>query len=246
MKRVITLALCLITISCTLVDNTERAKEIASRLEDSKDVITSIKTYNSFWPGCFTTYENRKTGDKYGKYNGGCNKSVLKELSQPQVDLGCMYKNWDTDEYYNSDKCITQRRKHTASNSGFFDYKRFLPKDNNVNTEENWVNLAEFYRDKDYCESEYDEMTTSEKQACKDFNEASTLKLATAKTKVKCKEVYKARFHKAVENFLHICVYCNDFYAVKNAVYEWGREHLCAVDDEWDAGLNDLLFDNRP
>lgn len=246
MKRVIILALCLITTSCTFVYNTEQAKEIASGLEASKDVTTSIETYNRFYGSkCFTTHKNGKTGDEYGVYNGGCNRSVLKELSQPEIDLGCMYKNWGTDEYYNSDKCITQRRKHPASKSGFFDYKRFLPKNNNVNTEENWVNLAEFYRDKDYCESEYNELTNGEKQACTNFNETTTLKLATAKTKVKCKDAYKKRFDKAVREFLVVCAYCNDFEALKNSVYKWGREHLCAIDNGWDAGLSDLLFYNR-
>lgn len=246
MKRVITLALCLLTTNCTFVDNREQAKEIASRLETSKDVLTTIDTYNTFYgSNCFSTRKNERTSDKYGVYNCDCNRSVLKELSQPKIDLGCMYKNWATDEYYNSDKCITQRRKHPASNSGFFDYKRFLPKDNNVNTEENWVNLAGFYKDKDYCESEYDELTTSEKQACTDFNKKATLQLAISKTKPKCRDVYKARFDKAVREFIVVCAHCNDFEAVKNAVYKWGEEHLCSIDNEWDAGLNDLAFYNR-
>ena len=249
MRRCVLLVLCMTITGCSFVDNSEQAKAISAELEATRDIVTTIETYNKFYAShCFSVH-NKGTGNDntYGVYNGGCNKAVLRELSQPEVDLGCLYKNWGTTEKYDSDECIIQRREHPADKSGFFDYSRFLPSTNNVKTNKNWLNLVKFYNDTDYCESEHSELTTHELQACREANKQATIKLATAKPMINCREAYKERFNRAIIEECHIslCMGCNDFNFVRDSVQKWGKDHLCVIDEEWDTSLSRLFYNRH-
>ncbi len=80
--------------------------------------------------------------------------------------LDCWYLN------DNSDKCIVYRRNHKIEDSkvNFFDYKRFLPKDSNIKTDDDFLRLVKYKMDKDKevksCDKVYEDnsLTSTERQ----------------------------------------------------------------------------------
>lgn len=234
--------ICLLIASCGFVDKGgENAKVLSTELEASKDIIATIQAYNRFYMifhnnvvnhRCFKIVSktvNVMTNEKdiYGVYirDRNCNEVVLQELAQSQVDLGCLYKDFATETYYNSDKCILQRRAHPITNTGFFDYKRFLPESSRVKTDENWSNLVEFYNDTQYCESIDNELTSYELQACREAHNQQTVKLATAQPKMNCKDTYKDSF---IEDVIYI-VRDNSCGNIELALKAWGEAHMCDI-----------------
>lgn len=249
----------LLATACTIVNNEkielqarENAKILATKLETSRNVLAAIEAYNKFFRGCFGINNRRgpnyfETGEteNYGVYNVDkrCNKMVIQELSQPQVDLSCIYVHWGTEAEYKSDKCILQRRLFPVTNSGFFNYSRFLPQNSKVKTEENWLSLVELYNYKAYCAYLGNELTTDEKQTCQKNREQTIKSLISSTSKVKCIDAYKTLFHKAVRETLWNCAQLKslgqpcDRSSMKEALETWGKGHLCTVED-WEKELD--------
>lgn len=235
MKRCI-IAVCLLLTGCVKSqDQVETAQALANKLQASKDVIAAIETYNKFYTHCFYhEYDPEWKGGSespksYFVYSESCNKAALQELSQPQVDLGCLYKNWGTISKYGSDDCIIQRRKYDPDKSGFFDYKRFLPTGSRINSNAEWLNLVNFYNAQ-YCNSDTEELTTEEVQECKKQHKQTVIKVATTQTKLKCSKTYHRLYKKNLME--HLISWCGCACNKDNVEWElnkWGPQHFCDV-----------------
>ena len=251
MKRCIIIAVCLLLTGCVKSqDQVETAQALANELQASKDVIAAIETYNKFYNHCFYhEYDPEWKGGpespkSYFVYSGNCDKAVLQELSRSQIDLGCLYKNWGTISKYNSDDCIIQRRKYGSKKnkdgivdytnelfsdykSGFFDYKRFLPKGSRINSNAEWLNLVDFYNAQ-YCNSDTEELTTEEVQECKKQHKQTVIKVATTQTKLKCSTTYHRLYKKNfMESHIGWCGCACNKDTLEDFVNEWGEKHFC-------------------
>lgn len=251
-ERCMIIMLCVLTTGCvTHEEQVKKAQALATELETSKDIIKAIETYNqSYRHICFSTDIQTDSSHRkqiyYGVYVGDnfydCDRIVLQELTQEQIDLGCLYKNWATDTYYNSDECVLQRRAHPATSVGFFDYKRFLPQNNKIKTDVDWQSLVAFYNNEKYCKSN-DEKTSYEKQECREQQNQTTIKLAT--TKVQCKTAYGHLYYDNVKELRELCGYPCNWNILESYMKEWSTEHLCSIDG-WneDAYLRDMVLSN--
>lgn len=82
----------------------------------------------------------------------------------------------------NSDECIIYRRNHSQKDSeiGFFDYKRFLPKDSNIKNDDDFLRLFKKYKEYEYeIEKCFEvvnsnQLTSSERE--EKYNECSNLR----------------------------------------------------------------------
>lgn len=82
----------------------------------------------------------------------------------------------------NSDECIIYRRNHSQEDSeiGFFDYKRFLPKDSNIKNDDDFLRLFKKYKEYEYeIEKCFEvvnsnQLTSSERE--EKYNECSNLR----------------------------------------------------------------------
>ena len=213
--------LCIVITGCvTQKERIERAQRLAAELEESKDVIKTIEIFNQFYDKeCFTYKKD------------WCDKEILQELAKPQVDLGCMYKTWATDTYYNSDKCVLQRRANPLTETNFFDYKRFLPKNNNIKSDKHWLTLVEFYEDTHYCDPLDKELTTYEIKDCKEKHNQNTVNLAISQPKANCKDVYGTSF---IDEIPYIVgdYPCDD---IEPVIKAWGEAHMCNISG-WQTG----------
>lgn len=236
MKRCVIIAVCLLSTGCAKLQNqAEKAQALANELQTSKDVVTVIETYNKFYTNCFYhEYDPEwKQGPELPKsyfvYKLSCNKAVLQELSQPQVDLGCLYKNWESRSKYDSDDCIIQRRKYEPDKSGFFDYKRFLPKGNRIKSNADWLKLVDIYNAQ-YCNSDMEELTTEEVQACKRQHKQTVIKVATTQSKLKCSKTYHRLYKRnLMEHLIGWCGCACNKDNVEWSLERWGEEHFCDI-----------------
>lgn len=152
----------------------EKAKTRAEQIEKDKNIIDTLEIFTSFFTykyielfqifqiTNFNTYEYEKNLIKF---------NIYKQFVPASVDLKCFVSEINPD-YYHSDECILVRRNTPESTVGYFDYKKFLPQNSVINTDDKFNLLAERYRklfkaDKNqtYCQS-LKETTSSEKLQC--------------------------------------------------------------------------------
>ena len=105
---------------------------------------------------------------------------TIKQLSKEDVIIECFvgYERWEVWSgriWWNdirlddkSDACIDHMRK-SKSEICHFDYKRFLPKNNKIKTENDFLDLATRYKKSLIkCDSTREERTSAEKEQCKE------------------------------------------------------------------------------
>lgn len=101
--------------------------------------------------------------------------------------LDCLYLD------NNSDDCIVYRRNHKKEDSkvNFFDYKRFLPKDSNIKTDDDFISLFELYN-----------KNKEEKQAC--YSEAASNMLTSFEKVEKYKQcLTDEKIEENLTNYIH-------------------------------------------
>lgn len=235
--------ICATLTACTFVDVEKARKngqEMANQLEEKHDVIETIKQYEKY---------------KYRCYNGKTECISGEAFAINGTDFGCSDSSRDRD-YYNSDKCILFRRENGNSKTDYFDYKRFLPKNTKIKTEEDFLKVVNYYNyaweDCDNIKTSTEELTTQEKQeqeqqvkTCHTKVEKTTLKMAMKNLNLMCSETHEQEYTKELEwhgNRLfkyYIAGRLNpgtsDYYHImqihKDAIKLFGAEHGCDTSD---------------
>lgn len=162
MKKAVYITLCLLSTAC--VSNKQiqmNAVNFANELAERADPVETIEVYKRYFsPYDWACVRNGYNG--YIKSHEKCEQA--KQLQVNGTDIACISNN--TSEY-DSDKCILFRRNTPPSEILYFDYKRFLPENSPINTEEKFLNLVKKYDAVNDCEKQK-ETTTTEKDACKE------------------------------------------------------------------------------
>ncbi len=129
-------------------------------------------------------------------------------FAEQNIDFACLQEWRQGEEYYNSDDCIVFRRNIHESRVGYFDYKRFLPDNTIVKTDDDFLALRKYYLKTSECDN-LKQVTTSEKQECKDVIRANTIKMAT--TGISCMDSYKDEYKEKLNEL--------------GEWYEWAIDH---------------------
>lgn len=191
-------------------------------------------------------------------------------LAEKDIDFGCL-REWDSKEYYNSDKCIVYRRNIHDTSVDYFDYKRFLPKNSNIKTDDDFRNLVKYHNTISKCDT-MSQATTTEKQECRDKIRENTIRMAT--TGIKCTEAYKDEYteeldsqgrwyewaidhdpYGAKKTLMWLGEYAAAHFtpahpvyskqealnSVKQTLQTFGKEHLCKIDG-WQADIRKLGY----
>lgn len=281
-------------MGCTTISTvTKEGQEFATQLESKKDTILTLDKYKTYARRC-DVYTDALKGDWFRQiastvilapvwliyyvktgnfypylsareecfYNDG--------LAEKDVDFGCL-REWESKKYYNSDKCIVYRRYIHDTNVDYFDYKRFLPQNTKIKTDDDFQNLVKYYDTISNCDK-MSQATTTEKQECRDRIRENTIKMAT--TGIKCIEAYKDEYTEELdyEGRWYEWAIDHDPYgmkkklmwfgeytaahftptqpvyskqealnAVKETLQKFGREHVCEIDG-WQADIKKLGY----
>ncbi|MDW2995926.1 MAG: hypothetical protein R8M71_03115 [Alphaproteobacteria bacterium] len=282
MNKYLILILCFVITGCmSTTARIEQAKEIANNLEVKKDTIDTIETYKSIYETCFyinktvewiddIDYDVYKCEQKVTK-DAQCNEIKIQELAIRDADMSCIFLGWKTGKNYSSDDCIIKRRQTANSASCYFDYKRFLPQNTNIKTDDDFYNLVKYYNKINDCDT-MSQATTTEKQECRDRIRENTIKMAT--TGINCMEVYKDEYteelnsegrwyewaidhdpYGAKKTLMWLGEYTAAHFTptqpvyskqealntVKRAIQTFGREHVCKIDG-WQADIRKLGY----
>lgn len=138
-------------------------------------LLTACTTTKSYTP--LVNEESEITQNTYNPANLVCcyigldkaNCKCVESFLEQDIKHKCI-NGYDTD--YDSDECILYRRNLHTSKVGYFDYKRFLPQDTFVDTDEKFITMVDYYKDiqenLDKCSNGDTEKTSEEIKFCKD------------------------------------------------------------------------------
>ena len=195
-KKLIVLTLCVLT-ACVSLSKTE-----VEQMEINKDPIEAVNLFHR--------YNSTLEGDM----EEDCVSAILSSivtlgLALPAVPYYCFSYDveklsvpgtrFDCVNGSNSDECIVYRRTIKESKINYFDYKRFLPEDTAIKTEDDFLAMVNYYELRHLCDK-LAEKTTEEKQHCKDLIENNTRMMATKKPK--CKDLYVTDVSKDYDELL--------------------------------------------
>lgn len=215
----------------------EKAKTRAKQIEKDKNIIDTLEIFTSFFPNKYTRLDQIFEITNFNTYEKNLIKfNIYKQFVPASVDLKCFVYEINPD-YYHSDECILVRRNTPESTVGYFDYKKFLPQNSVINTDDKFNLLAERYRklfrtDKNqtYCQS-LKETTSSEKLQCEKYANRyieqvvyGTVPLCRNSTPTEYAEFLEALTRKAL-------IYNFSSYDIDNAIEDLGIHHFCATDN---------------
>lgn len=159
---------CLLS-ACGMINN--KTAVINAEIENTHDVAKIV--------GYYVNPETESQGyqecvSKCTKYWSGCMTCDICpfECKIPFLEQNMQYECLE-DDYndYHSDNCILYRRNLHPSKVAYFDYKRLLPQDTFVDTDEKFLEMAEYYKNikenLEKCSTEGGEKTSQEIQSCK-------------------------------------------------------------------------------
>jgi len=103
------------------------------------------------------------------------NIAAFQIASDPAIKVECFVKNGDGAYYDSSDECILARRKAKKTTTCYFNYKKYLPADTKIKTDDDFLYLVKAFnalytnsenpKECTYCEN-LQERTSAEKAAC--------------------------------------------------------------------------------
>lgn len=225
-------------------------------IEEKTESKNAIFKYTIFLP--FGLIYDSVSKNFVNEIESACIKQ--KVLAESTVNFDCL-ESWRKGvEYYNSDECILYRRNQSSSKVNYFDYKRFLPKNTPVTTDEKFIKLEEFYDNIFKCYY-LSEATSEEIESCIEERKNIVKKLASKE--VKCVDLFSKEYDEllktqgewynwainhdpyALMNHLRrFGAYLEAQYAyepilttseakkrVGEKIKEFGIEHLCNTDD---------------
>ncbi len=111
-------------------------------------------------------------------------------LSEPGTKFSCITGD-------SSDDCILWRRNTPDSDVGYFDYKRFLPNNSLIKTDDDFKKLVSYYNDNITQCNKMSDKTSEEKEACKETVANNTRTLAVSK--VHCSMLYTEEYHEKLQ-----------------------------------------------
>lgn len=214
------LGACVALCGCTSISTAlKQGEELANKLEIEKDVILTLDEYGSYI-SAIETYNSRcrkdekeENGDIFARSLGLAGFRTAQcysneSLAEHNMHFGCWQEWREGSEYYNSDNCIVFRRNMHESKVGYYDYKRFLPDNTIIKTDDEFIILYHYYLTINKCDK-LEQATTDEKQKCKDSIRDNTIKMAT--TGISCLEAYTDEYTEKLKK--------------EGSWYEWAIDH---------------------
>ena len=298
-QKILILSLCLIETGCTTIPTAiTEGQNYAKNMEAEKDVVATIEAYGKYRERCYP-YINAKKSTlasdialtvflaplavpleirKYIKTGNFFEYHEAREacfygdaLSEQNINFDCLQDWRKGDDYYESDECILYRRNIHKSDVGYFDYKRFLPKNSPINTDSKFLTLIKYYDKIKDCDN-LRNVTTDEIAACKNKVKDITIKMATSG--VKCMEAYEKEYSEKLDSegswyewainhdpyeikrqLLMVGEYDMALYSspipvygkqealneVKKTLKDFGKDHLCNIDG-WKADIKKMGY----
>lgn len=276
---------CIETACTTVATATKQGQGFAEQLETEKNVVSTITKYDEYKNMCngykkfhqneesplmktvgitialapivipFLTVNYIKT-DNFFPYHSARQRCLYKDaFAEKGVDFACLDSWRRGKDYYDSDKCILQRRYLHESEVDYFDYRRFLPDKSPINTDKAFLTLVNYYNlMMDVCQNRK-ELTVGERQACKETTVAMTIQTATSGG-VKCSEMYKLDGASSSNNYTQELEFWalqyqlftrRDGYTsseareiIANWAKDYGKNNLCDISG-WEKDMNDII-----
>ncbi len=207
--------LCVALTACTTIETARKnGQELAKQLEAEQDVIEILDKYSLYTKRCnnYVSLSGKGLSEEIEMYIIFAPLLVIRYClgydnffpyhsereycysydgyAEANTNFDCI-DSWRNSDYYNSDECILYRRNLHESKVKYFDYKRFLPINTPINTDEKFLALVKFYNTRFDCDN-LENVTTQEKQDCKNKVIKTTVQMAT--TGVKCIDVYSKEY----------------------------------------------------
>ena len=152
MKKILLISL-LVLCGCSTMDEKLMLKLPTSNYP-IQNVLDTVKKYGSF-------------SKNSGQYQ--CEKVFTEDysLAEDGVDPTCMLSYYKSSDYYESDYCILNRRKFKSRPSKvcYFNYKKYLPQNTSIKTDNDFLRLLQKYeklQEKEVCQNLCYELTKSE------------------------------------------------------------------------------------
>lgn len=261
--------MCFILSACaTTQTKIQNAEKFASDLEVSTDPIDIIKAYNAVNGQCDEYALNKSGIPIFDRQSQECYNEL--SVSVPGTEFGCMEKKFNGSEFYDSDDCIIYRRNHTQYEVTF-DYKRFLPKNSPIKTDDDFKKWVKYFNSDNGCKKN-DKTTTTEYAACMEKVQDNTRNMATQL--VDCKILYEqeytnllkeqggwyehqinfspmqaANLAAAVGDYFSANIYAHSrkmsyseiISSIKSDISEFGNEHFCSVKN-WKTEMKKLGY----
>ncbi len=194
MKKALIISMGFILSACaTTQTKIQNAEKFANDLELSTDPIDIIKAYNAVNGQCDKYAMNKSGISIFDKQTQECYNEL--SVSIPGTEFGCMEKEFNGSEFYDSDDCIIYRRNH-ANNAVIFDYKRFLPKNSPITTDEKFKTWVNYFNSSNGCKKN-ENTTTTEYADCMEKVQENTRNMA--KQLVDCKTAYEKEYTKLLK-----------------------------------------------
>lgn len=166
----------------------QRASIFANELESSTDPLDIIKAYNAVNGQCHEYAQNKWLIPIFDRQSQECYNEL--SVSLPGTQIGCMISNFDGPAFWNSDECIVYRRTHTEDEV-IFDYKRFLPKNSPIKTDDDFKKWVKYFKYDNECKKN-DKTTTTEYENC--ISNVQTNARLMASQLVDCKVLYEQTY----------------------------------------------------
>lgn len=235
MKKIFVL-MPIICAGCSFLSSGQDGQLFVENLEKSQDPTSVIETYLDIKDGCKDYYANRDIvmiGNALKReYKNQCIKQ--KATAEPGVNFDCL----TSPDVFSSDECILHRRNLHDTSVAFFDYKRFLPANSLIKTDDDFVRLIHFYQ-KFYTRCDkFVDITNAERQECK---ETVKQRIQDAVTKNEpCEKVmsenYTAFLSEYCDLFKHKQNYMKE---LKEDMDKYGKENFCSAAN-WETELKKL------
>lgn len=254
MNKFSVLTICLTIAGCATTNESIKQDNLTN-INNNKDPIEVINFYQQYAKNACENYYKRPA---FGRWIIGKDECIKQDsMAEKGIDFACLDSWRQGEKYYNSDECIVQRRQMHPTKVNYFDYKRFLPDNTQIQTDDKFLWLVDYYSARmSDCETQKD-ITTTERQSCKEYVKDTTIKIA--KNKVKCSDLYKMSSKNAdkytetlglwahhYNNFIYS--YGDTPQSAKQTINEWakdfGKNNLCDISG-WEKDMNKLIDEHN-
>ena len=246
MKK-IKLLMCLLVTACVnsndeyITQKTNESAKIESELAQEKDVVKTLKYFREYYHekclsnrACYTNSDVNLPGIPYSY-------DMVEPYVMTTVDFNAdkkcfvvyQYKEDNSISYKdNSDECILARRQAPKTEIGYFNFKKYLPTNTVIKTEQQFQNLYALYiairKNRNDCKSLFgvSQVTQTEKEMCHKYQEKFLQDFAMGRAE-KCSKKYGKQYKQYVKE--HTDAFLSQF--KDNAHVLFASEYLCVPDE---------------